>query len=213
MARPNRSREAILDAAVALAGERGISASTMDDIAARAGVAKGSLYYNFASKDELFAALFDRWRSRLLPALRDAVAGQSSETSPPPGDVGVTAPPRPAEGLRALVRELLRRMKLNPQMAKLLVGEVFRVDRDWSQSVAALREALAETFREALLVARPDLVAPASGASLVSPMSALGAVLMAGLEWLAFDAARSLDEVTDEVCALLAPGAQSIENS
>ena len=50
MDRRSASRQKLFDAAVELIAEQGFSATTVDDIALRAGVAKVTVYYNFASK-------------------------------------------------------------------------------------------------------------------------------------------------------------------
>ena len=47
------TRRRILEAALALFAERGFEATTMRDVASRAGVATGAAYYYFGSKDEL----------------------------------------------------------------------------------------------------------------------------------------------------------------
>ncbi|MBS0641682.1 MAG: TetR/AcrR family transcriptional regulator [Proteobacteria bacterium] len=54
------TRQAILEAAQALFYGVGIRAATMEDIAARAGVTKRTLYYYFRSKDDLIAACLDK---------------------------------------------------------------------------------------------------------------------------------------------------------
>jgi len=51
--------EAILKAGRRLFGERGFAATTIDDIAEAAQVAKGAVYYHFATKEAVFAAVFD----------------------------------------------------------------------------------------------------------------------------------------------------------
>jgi AcrR family transcriptional regulator len=51
-------RRDILAAARKVFGDGGYEAATMDDVAAQAGVAKGSLYNYFPSKQELFKQLF-----------------------------------------------------------------------------------------------------------------------------------------------------------
>jgi AcrR family transcriptional regulator len=51
------TRAKLLKAAGAIFARRGYHAATLDEIAARAGVSKGALYYNFASKEDLFLAL------------------------------------------------------------------------------------------------------------------------------------------------------------
>ncbi len=50
-------RRSILDAAAAVFLERGISATTMDEIAHRAELSKGAVYLYFKSKEELYLAL------------------------------------------------------------------------------------------------------------------------------------------------------------
>ncbi len=60
-ARWRRRKEArpseILEAALAVFAEKGFAAARMDDIAARAGVSKGTIYLYFPSKEAVFKAL------------------------------------------------------------------------------------------------------------------------------------------------------------
>ena len=53
------TREAILKAGRRLFGERGFIATTIDDIADAAKVAKGAVYHHFATKEAVFEAVFD----------------------------------------------------------------------------------------------------------------------------------------------------------
>ncbi|HPU54096.1 MAG TPA: helix-turn-helix domain-containing protein [Burkholderiaceae bacterium] len=62
--------EAILDATHRLLAVKGYEPMAMDDIAAEVGIAKGSLYKHFESKDALVAAVM----IRLLKRTRDALA-------------------------------------------------------------------------------------------------------------------------------------------
>ncbi len=55
-----RARERLVDAAGALFYRDGINATGIDRVIARAGVAKASLYNNFAGKDELVAAYLEQ---------------------------------------------------------------------------------------------------------------------------------------------------------
>jgi AcrR family transcriptional regulator len=69
--RRKESRPAeLLDAALDLFVERGYAATRLDDIAARAGVSKGTLYLYFANKEELFKALVRENIVRLLDRFR-----------------------------------------------------------------------------------------------------------------------------------------------
>ena len=52
--------EAILTAARRLFGTQGFAATTMDDIADGARIAKGAVYHHFKTKEAVFEAVFDR---------------------------------------------------------------------------------------------------------------------------------------------------------
>jgi AcrR family transcriptional regulator len=61
--------EQLLDAAERVLEEKGLRATTVADIATAAGVAKGTVYLYFASKDALFAALRARQMRRVITAI------------------------------------------------------------------------------------------------------------------------------------------------
>jgi AcrR family transcriptional regulator len=90
-----RTRQALLDAALALTREKGLEATTLQDVAERAGMTTGAIYGNFKSRDELFMALAVRqWapiRPRFTPgssfaelmrAMADAVIAAIPERRP-----------------------------------------------------------------------------------------------------------------------------------
>jgi len=58
----------ILDAALEAFATRGFASTSIDDIAAMAGLSKGGIYTHFKSKDDLFEALLER---ALTPILTD----------------------------------------------------------------------------------------------------------------------------------------------
>src|SRR5262249_11597392 len=61
----HRRRDEILDAASGIFAERGYPDTDVDSVAARLGVAKGTVYHYFPSKRELFLAAVDRGVARL----------------------------------------------------------------------------------------------------------------------------------------------------
>ena len=61
----------LLAAALELFVERGFTATRLEDVAARAGVSKGTLYLYYSGKDELFKAVV---RGGILPAISKAEA-------------------------------------------------------------------------------------------------------------------------------------------
>ena len=72
----------LLDAALALFVEKGFAATRVEEVAARAGVSKGTLFLYFPSKEELFKAVvretiagrFGEWNDEL-----DAFQGDSAD--------------------------------------------------------------------------------------------------------------------------------------
>ena len=50
----NKTKKLIFESAIKIFSESGYRGATMDDIAANAGLAKGTLYYHFESKEEIF---------------------------------------------------------------------------------------------------------------------------------------------------------------
>ena len=84
---------AILDAAEEIIAERGVHQASMSEIAARAGVAVGTVYNHFADRDSLLRALFRARRALISPEivrLAEARRGAGFE-----------------ERLRGLVRDVL----------------------------------------------------------------------------------------------------------
>jgi AcrR family transcriptional regulator len=65
--------QAILDAALDVFAEKGFAEARLDDVAARAGVAKGTIYLYVASKEALFEALIHSGIAVPIAAIEDKV--------------------------------------------------------------------------------------------------------------------------------------------
>lgn len=83
MARQEERREttsgAIAGAAAALFGDRGFARTTVDSIAARAGVAKGAVFHYFPSKETLFEAVLEQCSTEV-----ERVVGAAARDAPDP---------------------------------------------------------------------------------------------------------------------------------
>lgn len=80
-ARLDAQRAAIVDAAAATLAEAGYAGCTISAVAARAGVAAGTVYKHFASKVELVAEVFRRIVTHEVEVVRDAAAAGSAVAS------------------------------------------------------------------------------------------------------------------------------------
>lgn len=80
---PERSREAILDAAEQLFAERGFEASSLQEVGTRAGLSRATPGYFFGSKADLYRAVLDRAFDEVRAAVRTGrERAQSGRHSP-----------------------------------------------------------------------------------------------------------------------------------
>ena len=88
-AAPEERQEAILKAALEVFSENGFAATRLEDIANRAGVAKGTLYLYFSDKEALFESMLQGVAAPVLAQLA-ALADDNTLT--------------PAQAIRAFLR-------------------------------------------------------------------------------------------------------------
>lgn len=68
-----KTKKAIFDAAIKIFSQSGYDGATMDDISIEAGVAKGTLYYHFKSKEEIFKFIIDEGMKEFNEELKISV--------------------------------------------------------------------------------------------------------------------------------------------
>jgi AcrR family transcriptional regulator len=168
---PRPEREAaILDAAFAEFAARGFAATRLDDLAARLGIAKGTLYLYFPSKEALFEAAVRRRMAEPLAAI-EAEAGAATDggRGALPALLGMVAVlqrelrrPGPLEVMRLLVAEAPR----FPQLAAFYHRAVVRRALGALRRVLEAGEARGELRAGAALDLPQLLVAPLLQAAL-----------------------------------------------
>jgi len=95
-------REQILSAAITCFAEKGYYEASMDDIAKAANLSKGSLYWHFKSKRDLFQGLVERWLREFTDSL-----GKTLEHATTAG-----------EKLRMMIEALKRNAAALPELAR-----------------------------------------------------------------------------------------------
>lgn len=70
-------RNEILDAADELFGEKGFDGTSTNDILEKVGIARGTLYYHFKSKEDIMDALIERYSSQLLAVAQETALDKS----------------------------------------------------------------------------------------------------------------------------------------
>jgi AcrR family transcriptional regulator len=134
---PERRRPLVLDAAFHLFLERGYEGTSMEAVAAAAGVTKPVVYACFSSKEELFEALLRREEARVLDMIQGSL----------PADADVDDPePLLVEGLTAF----LRAVAASPDAYRIIFlgeGATTAVARRIQLQRAAQVDAVAELSR------------------------------------------------------------------
>ena len=133
-------REEILSAAGRVFARQGFAASRIEDVAAEAGSAKGSVYLSFDSREALLSAAFDRLSERSATVLEQAVA----EGEPA------------LERLSGLVRSVVAMLADEPDLTRVMV-DLWAVGRhtgagaplDMAAVYRAYRGAIADLLRRA----------------------------------------------------------------
>ncbi len=69
-----KTRSKLLEAAKTVMAEKGLSATTVEDITDRADVGRGSFYYHFDAKEEMIRQMMEKLLKELVAALRDECA-------------------------------------------------------------------------------------------------------------------------------------------
>lgn len=81
-AAPRDGRRTILDAAARILRHNGYKATTLRDIAAAVGIKAGSIYYHFASKDVIVAAVMNDGVERVQQGVSRALSGLPATVGP-----------------------------------------------------------------------------------------------------------------------------------
>lgn len=122
----DRTRGALLDAALRVIGRKGFAAATVEEIVREAGVSKGVAYYHFKSKEQMAESILDLEFS--------AVADQFEEIAESEGS--------PSEVLLGMLGAFSTRLYERHELAQLFATEIWRSGRAWSEGVRSAGQGL-----------------------------------------------------------------------
>jgi AcrR family transcriptional regulator len=177
--RTQATKRKLFEATLKLAGGKGMVGLTVDEIAAEAGVAKGTVYYNFGSKDGLVDALLRYGVDQLAAGLRAA------------SDVEELV-----DGAFAFFAEY-------PAFAQLLVSELWRTPGQWHETLTLLRDDIVSIIKEHMQ-RLADAGRLPKGVQVSTASSALfGTLLVVALDWQVFQPQRTRAEVRESVMMLV----------
>ena len=190
---PAPKRDAILRAAIDTFAERGYFNAQVADVARAAGVAAGTVYLYFKSKDDLLISIFERSMRDGLSRGRESVADLDD----------------PPERLRRLARGHLARLGNDRNLAVVFQVELRQSTKFMERFSSTLlrdylgliREAIADGQRQGLF--RTD-IKPTSAAKML-----FGALDEMATNWILSKRRYSLEAEADEVVDFFLNGARA----
>jgi AcrR family transcriptional regulator len=132
------ARQRIVAAAVALFAEQGFDATSVNQVVARAGVAKGALYHHFDSKDDLLYEVYRELVERQLAGLAAIQARQLA----------------PADTLREIVADMVETTAARAAEAKVFFRESHRLTDVNQQRMRAARRQIHDAVTELVRAAQ-----------------------------------------------------------
>ena len=144
-------RQQLVDAAISVFAAKGYRVASIADIIEQAGVARGTFYLYFQSKEAVFNAALDRFLSLFQEMARKEVARDYSN----PLNLGVS--------LRVALIEWLRFLLQHRQLTKIVFRQAAAVDPDYEAKYLEIiratqaRSVNAIRFLQTMRILRPDL--------------------------------------------------------
>jgi AcrR family transcriptional regulator len=181
-------RQQILDCAREAFAEKGYQAVTVDDVVARAEIARGTFYLYFDDKRAVLDALVDGFFHRLAAVIVGIDIAHASES--------------PRQQLRSNIERIVRLALSEPAMLKIALHDATGLDPAFDAKVRSFYEALRKLLGESLEEGQQNGIVRAGDRTV---MVSIG---LGGLRELVLDAAtgtidRSPEALVDELMRFL----------
>ena len=130
---PAERRQQLLQAATWVFARKGYRRASVSDIIARAGVARGTFYLHFDSKEKVFLAIVEDFHRRIAKALGEAGASGAAADAP-------------QALLKASFRRWLELFAENRDAATVVLKEASTIDARFEKGFADLRRSAVQHF-------------------------------------------------------------------
>lgn len=188
--RVGNKRERIIAAAARFFGEKGYHNTTTAEVAEAAGVAAGTIYIYFSSKEDLLVAVFEEFLERHMARLRDGVQRETG----------------PEAKLRVLIFLGLELMEENPDSARIFLSQL----RQSTSMIKMVAKRSSRAYRDIIESILDDGVR----AGVFRPMDtrAVASMLFGSfqnlvLDWVADDCSYRLTGLAEEATTYILRGA------
>lgn len=179
-------------AAAPLFAARGADATTMEDLAAATAIPRATLYYYFASKEDILACIFEELLAQVRHAVLLAIAGEG----------------RAAERLEALIAahlDVFARYPMASRVLQLDLGRAARISEIAARIDAAFITPVTTLLKQG---AADGSLLPVRDPRLTA-FAILGAITTTGTNALTVESNRAVRDVAAAVTSLVLDGIRS----
>ena len=180
----------IIDAAIRVFARNGYYNSRVSDIAREAGIAAGTIYLYFKTKDEILVTLFREKMTEWVALVRDAIAGEAD----------------PLEKIRRIVALHFKMIEEHPALAEVLQVELRQGHKFFrgasAQEVSAYFDVIADVLREGVLAGRLRKELPVK----VATKMLFGAMDQLATSWVLGSRGYRLSEAAEPVATIFLKG-------
>lgn len=188
--RVGNKRERIIAAAARFFGEKGYHNTTTAEVAEAAGVAAGTIYIYFSSKEDLLVAVFEEFLERHMTRLREGVQRETG----------------PEAKLRVLIFLGLQLMEENPDSARIFLSQLRQstsmIKMVAKRSSRAYREIIESVLEDGV---RSGIFRPMDTRAVASML--FGSFQNLVLDWVADDCSYRLTGLAEEATTYILRGA------
>jgi len=187
--RVGNKRERIIAAAAKLFGEKDYHDTTTAKIAESAGVAAGTIYIYFRSKEELLVAVFEEFLGRHMDQLREGVAREKT----------------PRDKLMRLLTLGLELMQDNPDSARIFLSQLRQSTKMITVVVKRSSRVYKDIIEEVIIEGVRSGLCRDVNVSATSSML-FGAFQSTVLDWVAHECSYSLTDLSGELSEFVLHG-------
>ena len=181
-------RQAILDAAAQIFGQKGYHAASMQDIADAVNLQKASLYHHVSSKQEILLAILDEALNLLTERLQPVLL----------------EPVPPEERLQLAIKVYLRTLAQHRDLASVLLLEHRSLEEEFRLRHTPMRDRFEAIWREIILIGVREGVFQCQDIRMTA--RALLGTLNWTITWYKPDGLLTIDEIAAQFAELFLNG-------